>query len=251
MKKIIIRILFTCFIITSCLLMAIILKKTWLVKKDITGIKEVQAKIENEKIDCSTMENIMLAKYASLYEENNDLIGWIKIEDTEINYPVMYTPNEKNFYLYKNWNKEDSKIGLPYIDERCDIENSENLIIYAHCMKNGQMFGGLKKYKNKEYYELHKTIKFDTLYEEHEYEIVSVFVTKVFYSGENVDEDFLYYDYLELEDEGTYQKFIENIQEKSIYKTDRELNNGDKFITLSTCDYSYENARLVVIAVQK
>lgn len=251
MKKIIIKTLFICFIVISCLLITIILKKYCLIKKDINGIKEVQAKIINEDIDCSNMENIMLSKYASLYEENNDLIGWIKIDDTEINYPVMYTPNDKNFYLYKNWNKEDSKVGLPYIDERCNIENSENLIIYGHCMKNGQMFGGLKKYKNKEYYEQHKTIKFDTLYEEHEYEIVSVFVTKVFYSDENIDEDFLYYDYLELEDEGRYQNFIENIQEKSIYKINRELHNGDKFITLSTCDYSFENARLVVIAVQK
>lgn len=251
MKKTTIKILFVVFTITSCLLLSIILKKSWIIEKDLTGIKEVQSKIENKKIENITQKNVILEKYANLYKENNDLIGWIKIDNTEINYPVMYTPNDKNFYLYKNWNKEDSKIGLPYIDERCDIENSENLIIYAHCMKDGHMFGGLKKYKNKDYYEQHKIIKFDTLYEEQEYEIVSVFVTKVFYNGEKVDEDFLYYDYLDLRDEEKYQKFIENIQKKALYKTDIKLNNNDKFITLSTCDYSYKNARLVVIAVKK
>lgn len=198
-----------------------------------------------------SVEGVMLKKYKDLYKENNDIIGWIKIDDTNINYPVMYTPNEKNFYLYRNWNKEDSKIGLPYVDERCDIENSENLIIYAHCMKNGQMFGSLKKYKSEEYYKKHSIIKFDTLFEEHEYEIVSVFVTEVFYGKENLNKEFVYYDYLELEDETKYKKFIENIHKNSIYKIDKDLNMCDKFITLSTCDYSYENARLVVIAVQK
>lgn len=251
MKKVVIKVLFFCSIFISIILILIISKKWWSIENDVQGIKAVQAKIVDEYIDYSDMENIMLKKYESLYEENNDLIGWIQIDNTEINYPVMYTPNNKNFYLHKNWEKQDSQLGLPYIDERCDINDSENLIIYAHCMKDAKMFGGLKEYKNQEYYENHKIIKFDTLYQEYEYEIVSVFVTKVFYSDEEVDEDFLYYNYLDLKDEQRYQEFIENIQKKSIYEIDANLNYGDKFITLSTCDYSYENARLVVIAVRR
>lgn len=251
MKKIIFKILFIFFTTLSFLLIIIILQKYWSIKKDIIDIEKIQSKITKDSIDCSNIKNAILPQYINLYKENNDFIGWLKIENTQINYPVMYTPNNKNFYLYKNWNKEDSKIGIPYIDERCNIENSENLIIYGHCMKNGQMFGTLKKYKNQEYYEQHKTIKFNTLYEEQEYEIVSVFVTKVFYEGDKIDEDFLYYDYVELDDEGRYQQFIENIQKKSIYKINKELNNGDKFITLSTCDYSFKNARLVIVAVKK
>lgn len=251
MKKKIIKLIFICAAIISIILMTIIFNKWWVLSRELDSIKEVQAQVIKTEIDYSNMEDIMLNKYEKLYAQNDDFIGWISIDDTQINYPVMYTPNNKNFYLYKNWKKQDSQIGLPYIDERCDIKNSENLIIYAHCMKDGNMFGGLKEYKNKDYYKNHKTIKFDTLYEEHEYEIVSVFVTKVFYEGDIVSEDFLYYDYLDLKDEGRYQKFIENIQEKSIHKIDINLNYGDKFITLSTCDYSFENARLVVVAVQK
>lgn len=251
MKNNMVKFIFLCLIVISCFLLILILKKCCEIKKDVSEIKVIQEKVIDIDESSLSVEGVMLKKYKDLYKENNDIIGWIKIDDTNINYPVMYTPNEKNFYLYRNWNKEDSKIGLPYVDERCDIKNSENLIIYAHCMKNGQMFGSLKKYKSEEYYKKHSIIKFDTLFEEHEYEIVSVFVTEVFYGKENLNKEFVYYDYLELEDEAKYKKFIENIHKNSIYKIDKDLNMCDKFITLSTCDYSYENARLVVIAVQK
>ena len=192
MKKIT-KILFFIGILVTLILMLLIVQKHWLLEKDVLDLKQVQAQIPIEAVELINNQTKILQKYESLYNENNDLIGWIQIDGTNVNYPVMYTPSNKNFYLHKNWKKQESKIGLPYLDERCNIENSDNLIIYAHNVKGDKMFGGLKKYKNEEYYKNHKLIKFDTLYEEQQYEIISVFITKVFYNNENVDEDFLYY----------------------------------------------------------
>ena len=249
MKKIT-KILFFIGILVTLILMLLIVQKHWLLEKDVLDLKQVQAQIPIESVELINNQTKILQKYESLYNENNDLIGWIQIDGTNVNYPVMYTPSNKNFYLHKNWKKQESKIGLPYLDERCNIENSDNLIIYAHNVKGDKMFGGLKKYKNEEYYKNHKLIKFDTLYEEQQYEIISVFITKVFYNNENVDEDFLYYNYLNFDNIDIYNDFIENIKQKSFYNTDITSNYGDKFITLSTCDYTYENARLVVVAVK-
>ena len=245
------------------------------VNKELSNIKQVQSKVvESQNINCNDIKlnnctiinnllnkenknikesmkinnNIILKKFESLYQENNDLAGWIKIDDTFINYPVMYTPNDKNFYLHKDWNKNDSQLGLPYIDERCNIQNSDNFIIYGHCMKSGKMFGGLKKYKNEEYCKNHNIIKFDMLNKENEYEIVSVFITNV--GKESEDKEFKYYNYIDLKNEEEFKKFNENIQNKSMYKINKKLQYGDKFITLSTCDYSSADARLVVIAVK-
>ena len=249
MKKIT-KILFFVGMLITVILMVLILQKHWLLEKDVLDLKQVQAQIPIETVELINNQTKILQKYENLYNENNDLIGWIKIDGTNINYPVMYTPSNKNFYLHKNWEKQESKMGLPYLDERCNIENSDNLIIYAHNVKGDKMFGGLKKYKNEEHYKNHKLIKFDTLYEEQQYEIISVFITKVFYNNENADEDFLYYNYLNFENIETYNDFIENIKQKSFYNTEVLSNYGDKFITLSTCDYTYENARLVVVAVK-
>ena len=116
----------------------------------------------------------VLAKYRELYLQNEDMVGWIAIDGTKLNYPVMQTKNNPNFYLKKNFEKEYSDLGVPYIQENCDILNSDNLIIYGHHIKGGKMFGALESYKSKSFYEKHKTIHFDTLTEQAEYEIVAV-----------------------------------------------------------------------------
>ena len=87
--------------------------------------------------------------------KNSDIIGWISISGSVVDYPVMFTPEDPNYYLYKNWNKEESKSGSIFIDGR-STENTENIIIYGHKMRNGSMFGSLEKFKNEEYYQQHK-----------------------------------------------------------------------------------------------
>ena len=185
-------------------------------------------------------DNVNLNK---LYKINNDIVGWLKIENTNINYPVMQTKDRPDYYLRKNFYKEYSVFGTPYIDENCDIENGNNLIIYGHHINGNKMFGELENYKNEEYYNKHKFIKFYTLNEKAEYEIISVFKTTVYN-----DKGFKYYQYYNLEDEREFETFINKCKELSLYDTQKIAKYGDKLLTLSTCDYSQNNGRLVVVA---
>ncbi len=143
-----------------------------------------------------------------LYLQNEDMVGWISIAGTTLNYPVMQTKNNPNFYLKHNFEKEYSDLGVPYIQENCDILNSDNLIIYGHHIKGGKMFGALEDYKSKSFYEEHKTIQFDTLTEAAEYEIVAVFKT-VAYSAEG----YRYYDFVNAETEEAFEDYISKCRE--------------------------------------
>lgn len=178
-----------------------------------------------------------------LYKINNDIVGWLEIENTNMNYPVMQTKDRPDYYLRKNFYKEYSVFGTPYIDENCDIENGNNLIIYGHHINGNKMFGELENYKNEEYYNKHKFIKFYTLNEKAEYEIISVFKTTVYN-----DKGFKYYQYYNLEDEREFETFINKCKELSLYDTQKIAKYGDKLLTLSTCEYSQSNGRLVVVA---
>ena len=185
----------------------------------------------------------VLAKYRELYLQNEDMVGWVSIVGTNLNYPVMQTPNEPNFYLKHNFEKAYSDLGTPYIQENCNIAESDNLVIYGHHIKGGKMFGALEDYKSKSFYEKHKTIQFDTLTEQGEYEIVAVFKT-VAYSSEG----FRYYDFVNAENEDEFNAYIEKCKELALYDTGVGAEYGDRLITLSTCEYSAQNGRLVVVA---
>ena len=127
--------------------------------------KLVESEYEDEKIQYNDFE--ILKKYKKVYEKNNDLVGWIKIKDTNIDYPVMQTKDDYSYYLKRNFNKKSSIYGTPFVGEGCGINpNSDNVIIYGHNMKNGTMFADLNKYKDKKFYESHKEVQFDTLTEE-------------------------------------------------------------------------------------
>ena len=178
-----------------------------------------------------------------LYKINNDIVGWLEIENTNMNYPVMQTKDRPDYYLRKNFYKEYSVFGTPYIDENCDIENGNNLIIYGHHINGNKMFGELENYKNEEYYNKHKFIEFYTLNEKAEYEIISVFKTTVYN-----DKGFKYYQYYNLEDEREFETFINKCKELSLYDTQKIAKYGEKLLTLSTCEYSQNNGRLVVVA---
>ena len=185
----------------------------------------------------------MLAKYQKLYLQNEDMVGWISIAGTTINYPVMQSRNNPNFYLKHNFEKEYSDLGTPYVQENCDIAESDNLVIYGHHIKGGKMFGALEDYKSKSFYEEHKNIQFDTLTEQEEYEIVAVFKT-VAYSSEG----FRYYDFVDAENEEDFNSYVGKCKELALYDTGVTAEYGDRLITLSTCEYSALNGRLVVVA---
>ena len=137
--------------------------------------------VENNTSEKEDDDTIDVSK---LYEQNHDFIGWLKIKDTNIDYPVMQTEKERqDYYLHRNFYKEYSQLGTPYIAEACNIKTSDNIIIYGHHITNNRMFGELEKYKNQNFYENHKIINFSTIYGKADYEIIAVFKTVAYISG--------------------------------------------------------------------
>lgn len=182
-------------------------------------------------------------KYAAVYEQNTDFVGWISIEGTNIDYPVMQTIDRPDYYLKRGFDKSYSDYGVPYVQENCDLSMSDNLVIYGHHMNNGSMFADLCKYTDADFYAEHKTIHYDTLSGYGEYEIVAVFKT-VAYSQDG----FKYYHFVNAEDEAAFDDYITKCKELSLYETGVTAEYGDKLITLSTCEYSRTNGRMVVVA---
>lgn len=210
-------------------------------------IKEIQ-EVEIEIVDKEIKEiKIILPEYEKLYEENSDLYGWISIDETLIDYPVMHTPDNPNYYIHNNWNKETSKSGTPFIDARTK-SNTENVIIYGHNMKNRTMFGSLREYKEKSYFEKHRYIEFNTIYEKAEYEIVAVSKAVIYYDEKAPKDEYLFYEHIELDTEEEFNMYIENAKENAYYDTGVTAEYGDSLITLCTCDYWTENARLIIVA---
>ena len=187
----------------------------------------------------------VLDEYKNLYNSNKRLIGWLKIDDTKIDYPVMQTTNNE-YFLNHNFNQQSDRNGALFLDKDCDVlEPSTNLIIYGHHMKSGNMFGTLDKYSSEEFYKEHPVIQFDSIYEKGTYEVMYVFRSKI-YSDEDVV--FKYYQFI---DAGSEQEFNSNMQEMasmSLYDTGVTASYGDRLLTLSTCDYYVDDGRFVVVA---
>jgi sortase B len=187
---------------------------------------------------------VMLEQYQALHEQNPDMVSWIKIDGTVIDYPVMYTSDD--FYLSHGFDKEKSKSGVPFIDKRCTVEPfGTNTIIYGHHMKNGTMFAGLENYKDEDYYKEHPTIHFDTLYEQKEYEIIAVFESKTYRKSDTV---FKHYNFLNAVSEADFGEYIANIKALALYNTSVAASYGDELLTLVTCAYHTENGQFVVVA---
>lgn len=209
-----------------------------------------------EKIDPFYTPEIM-NNYRSLYDMNTDMIGWLYIEDTVVDYPVMQTPEDENYYLtrdfYRNENANGTLImdtdsivgvGVAYNDYSNGQKPSTNLIIHGHTMRNGDMFGSLDLYADEEYGRNHSIICFDSLYEEREYELIAVFYSQVYNKS---DEVFKYYKFFQADTQAEFNDWYNNIKLMSLYDTGVEAEYGDEFITLSCCAYHVEDGRFVVV----
>jgi sortase B len=178
--------------------------------------------------------------------ENPDITGWVTIEGTKLDYPVMYTPSEPDKYLHADFNGNWSIGGVPYLEEGCSLSpESDNLIIYGHNMANGTMFHTLMSYDQKHFWEAHPTIRFSTLYEERTYEIIAAFYDRVYYKYEDC---FKFYQFIDAEDEAHFQEAIDYFKKTALYDTGVTAEYGDKLITLVTCAYHVDNGRFVVVA---
>ena len=195
---------------------------------------------EEEDIELEVLE-----EYHTLYNKNKKLIGWLKIDDTNIDYPVMQTVNNE-YYLDHNFNQEYDKNGSLFLDKDCDVvQRNTNLIIYGHHMKSGKMFGGLNKYSSEEYARKHSEIQFDTIYKKGTYEVMYVFRSKI-YNEEDVV--FKYYKFLDAASEKEFDSNMQEMEALSLYDTGVKASYGDELLTLSTCDNSETDGRFVVVA---
>ena len=185
---------------------------------------------EEEEIELTVLE-----EYETLYNKNKRMIGWLKIEDTNIDYPVLQT-TDNIFYLDHNFEQEYDRNGSLFLDAECDIvHRNTNLIIYGHHMRSGKMFGNLNKYSSESYYKEHPTIQFDTIYEKGTYQVMYVFRSKIY------NEDEIVFKYYQFFDAVSEKEFTSNMQEMaalSLYDTGVTASFGDELLTLSTCDNS-------------
>ena len=224
--------------------------------------KQVQQQKQENKEQISQSEAAInelqvLPEYKKLYEQNQDMVGWLSIKDTIINYPVMQTMGDEQYYLDKDFQKEKNKNGCLIMDtdsvvgegsremgyeEGC--EPSSNLMIHGHTMKSGSMFGNLALYEDESYGKEHNIICFDSIYEKREYELISVFYSQVFYQHEDV---FKYYKFFQADTQEEFDDWYYNIKQMSLYDTGVEAQLGDEFITLSACSYHVEDGRFVVV----
>ena len=227
------------------LLVAIIVASSYYILSNLLQEKKQEEEFLNiqnivEEPSIETEDRIDLY---NLYLINNDLVAWIDIEGTNINYPIM---QNGEYYLRRNIYKEYSSYGTPFLAEYCNINTSDNLIIYGHHIKSGMMFADLDKYKNYDYYLNHKIVKLYKLQGtetiEEDYRIIFCFKTTVNKGG------FKYYNFYNAASKEEYISFIEHCKNLSFYSTDETANYGDNLITLSTCEYSLDNGRMVVVA---
>lgn len=204
---------------------------------------------EQEPIVVHTPEELLadsdrrLAQYAALHEQNSDLVGWIFIDNTVINYPVMYTPSDPDFYLHRNFRKEDASSGMIYIDGNCRMDGtSRNLLIYGHHMRNGAMFASLQKYDSPSYYRDHPYVMFNTLDETAVYQVVAAFKQP----AATVDDSFKKMLLAGTDEE--FNQLAAYVAAHRFYDTGVTMDSSDSLITLTTCEYTQGDGRFFVIA---
>lgn len=206
------------------------------------ALNDTEVEISQEEPIQEADEPVILNKYAELYKQNNDLVGWISNGDS-IDYPIMRNLSDSNFYLHKAFDKTESKAGSLYIPNDISIDDSM-VLIYGHHMRDSSMFGSLKNYLDEEYLQDHPTIYFSNLYEEIELQVLGVFISKVYpddYTG------FEYYNYRGNITEEQFNEYIAGITPLMQIGDLNGVSHGDRLIELSTCWYSEDNARLVLI----
>lgn len=188
------------------------------------------------------------ASYQNLYWENTDMVGWIQIEGTNIDYPVMQTPADPTYYLKHDFEKNYTDYGCPFMQANCDaLAPSDYLIIYGHNMKDGSMFADLAKYRSKDFWQTHKTVWFDTELGSSAYEIFAVIHTTV--QADDADA-FPFYWFVDAAAPEDFAAYVSACKARALYDTGIFAEYGDKLLTLSTCDNITDNGRWLVIAKQ-
>ncbi len=219
---------------------------SWQTEQQYNQLAQQVHKTEKETgIENGTSEKEILPQYQKLFTQNSDLVGWISIKGTDIDYPVVQA-EDNELYLHRTFGGNENAHGCIFADASCSVTKpSDNIILYGHHMKDGSMFAMLDQYKKESFWQEHPVICFDTLYRQGSYEVMAVFTESV-NTGDTAE--FRYYDFTDAENEKEFQDFVHGCIERSIYTTGVWAEPGDELLTLSTCEYTKSNGRMVVVA---
>jgi len=240
-------------------LVALIVSSTYVVNYFLTAEKQdelinksrdIWYSDSNEQEDASEGDLISEAERA-LLKENPDFKGWIRLNNTKIDNPIYQAENNM-YYLDHNQKGEKSVYGALYFDCKNRITEEvtdKNLVIYGHEMRNGSMFGNLKKLKNLDFYKQNPVIQFSSLYRKaawYDYKIFAVFVLN---AAKKDDNGYIYNIYRsKFSNEAEFEKWSSEAYERSVINTNVDVKLGDNIITLVTCSSDFKNSRLVVMA---
>ena len=217
--------------------------KAWTAQKEFGQLKEMEISQKGILTD----KGYIIGKYASLYKENSDIVGWVQMDETPVDYPVMQTKDDPEYYLYRNFKKEYSEAGTIFMDANSDIYlPTSNWLIYGHHMRSGMMFHDIEKYDSQEFYEKHPTFRFDTIYKggQGTYQVIAACYTKIY----SADSDaFKYYEYAARDNREDFEEYIAGIKSIACYDTGVSAEYGDQLVTLSTCAYHTKEGRFFVV----
>lgn len=184
--------------------------------------------------------------YQDSFLANEDMAAWLVVPDTPIDYPVMWTPRDENYYLRRGFDGKTNQNGCLILDtDSCVNPLTTNLIIHGHNMKSGAMFGELDNYKEEAFFQEHREMQLYTEEGVRTYEVIAVFLSQVY---RKTDQVFKFYQFFQADTQEEFDNFYENIKAMSLYDTGVTAEYGDHFLTLSTCSYHVEQGRFVVVA---
>ncbi len=187
--------------------------------------------------------------FDSLALRNGDFVGWISIEGTAVDYPVMQPPPDApEYYLRRGFDRQYDFNGLPFVDARCSLDpRCDNVIVYGHSIRSGVMFSDLLSYRKKSYWEAHPTVRFDTLYGEAAYQIAAAFP----YDAASDADAFKPHGTLNFDDEAQFDRYVGQVLACAYYDTGVELTFGDRLLLLVTCDRrALQSGRMILLAKQ-
>ena len=187
-------------------------------------------------------------RFASLWIINPDIVGFLRIEGTRIDHPVVQG-FDNQFYMRRAFDKSQSNHGVPFLDFRADVSRpSDQLVIYGHNMRDGQAFADLTGYRELDFYLRHPYISFDSLHRDKQYAVFAVFITNAFEDTLGHESVFNYHDMINAASDEDFMQYIHQLQIRSIIETGVDIRPGDKLLALSTCSYDFDDARFVVVA---
>lgn len=244
-KKIIIALIFVLLIVLafSCVMIFKEVSQSEKEKDDFEKLGEIIVEEVPKETTSEEEENDIVSKrnLAPLIEQNPDCIGWVYIENTNVDYPVMYTPQEPQKYLRKNFECEYAMSGVPFLEGTRSLTD-DNIVIYGHNMKNGTMFSDITNYVNKDFYDDHKVIEFETIAGLKLYDVFAIVC---------LEETDVWYYFDSAINEEHFDEMITDIKERALYDTGIAPEYGKQLLTLSTCYGKNDEKRLIIIGTEQ